>query len=203
MIDTVIFDVGGVLANYEQKTYFMHLGYSEEMSEKLKKATMDHPAWKEYDRGVLTDEEVRNRFKKDAPELAKEIDASLMHMHGLVTRRDTSIPWIKSLKKKNIKVYILSNFAKTALLDCADALDFRQYCDDCFFSCEHKVIKPDPAAFLTLFYLFHIDPCHAVFIDDTLPNIISARQFGLHGIRYQSQMQAEAELEKLLMMEND
>ena len=125
MIDTVIFDVGGVLANYEQKTYFMHLGY------------------------------------------------------------------------------ILSNFAKTALLDCADALDFRQYCDDCFFSCEHKVIKPDPAAFLTLFYLFHIDPCHAVFIDDTLPNIISARQFGLHGIRYQSQMQAEAELEKLLMMEND
>ncbi|MEE8808028.1 MAG: HAD family phosphatase [Lactimicrobium sp.] len=202
MIDTVIFDVGGVLSSYEQVTYYLHQGYSRQMSERLKKATMDHPAWKEYDRGVLTDEEVRARFKKDAPDLASEIDASLVHMHGLVTRRDTSIPWITSLKAQNMKVFVLSNFARTALQDCADALDFRTYCDDCFFSCQHQVIKPDPAAFLTLFYLFHIDPCHAVFIDDTLANIISAQQFGLHGIHYQSQSQAETDLAKLLVQQN-
>lgn len=115
MIDTVIFDVGGVLADYNPVSYFKTLGYSDEMCQRLAQATTFSKDWKEYDRGVLTDEEIRNRFKKNDPEIAKDIDASLIHMHGLVTRRDTAIPWIESIKKKGIRTYVLSNFSYTVL----------------------------------------------------------------------------------------
>lgn len=77
-------------------------------------------------------------------------------------------------------------------------MDFRYYVDNCFWSMEHKVIKPDDAAFLTLFYEFHINPENAVFIDDTEENLKSAVKFGLQVILYQNQKQAEGELNHTL-----
>ncbi|MDD6258984.1 MAG: hypothetical protein PUA69_07035, partial [Erysipelotrichaceae bacterium] len=96
----VIFDVGCVLTNYHLNDYFLNLGYPEDIAERLKKATQLSKDWNEYDCGVLTDEEIRNRFKKNAPDLSEEIDRSLTHEYGLVSKKETSVPWVKSLKEK-------------------------------------------------------------------------------------------------------
>lgn len=197
-IDTVILDVGGVLADYWPDEYFARLGYDDETAGRLKKATFESGHWHEYDRGVLTDEEVRGRFKALAPDLAAEIDASLIHAYDLVTKRDTAIPWIRSIKERGLRVYILSNFSYTVMEDCKDALDFVPYADGCFWSMEHKLIKPDAAIFLTLFYEYKIDPERAVFIDDTQANLDTAQKLGLRTILYRSQQQAQEELIRLL-----
>lgn len=197
-IDTVIFDVGGVLADYRKDDYFIMKGYSDEVAQRLKAATVDSADWCEYDRGVLTDEEVRNRFKASAPDLAEEIDASLTHMYNLVTKRDFAIPWILSVKETGCRAYILSNFPRTALEDCAPALDFQACADGCFWSSQYKLIKPDPAIFLTMFHEFEIDPEHAVFIDDSPRNIDAAEKLGLHTVLYKTRQQAQEAVRKLL-----
>ena len=190
----VIFDVGGVLTNYHLNDYFLNLGYPEDIAERLKKATQLSKDWKEYDRGILTDQEIRNRFKQTAPDLSEEIDRSLTHEYGLVSGKETSVPWVKSLKEKGYKTYVLSNFSETTYQDCHDALAFEKYMDDCFWSWQYHVIKPDDSCFLTMLYEFHIDPNDAVFIDDTKENLIAAEKFGLKTVLYINQSQAEKDL---------
>ena len=58
MIRTIISDIGNVLSGFTWYDFYKSKGYSEEMVERLAKATVKSDAWKEYDRGVLSEEEI-------------------------------------------------------------------------------------------------------------------------------------------------
>ena len=57
-IQTVIFDVGNVLAAFRWKDYLEDMGYSPELQEKYGRMLFTDPLWYEWDRGVLTEEEM-------------------------------------------------------------------------------------------------------------------------------------------------
>ena len=71
MITTVIFDIGNVLAAYDWEDALKRLGYSEETREIIGNAVFRSADWNEMDRGVLTLEELLQRFIKRAPEYEK------------------------------------------------------------------------------------------------------------------------------------
>ena len=71
MIRTIISDIGNVLSGFTWYDFYKSKGYSEEMVERLAKATVGSDIWKEYDRGVLSEEEILNRFIANDPELKK------------------------------------------------------------------------------------------------------------------------------------
>ncbi len=198
IITNVVFDVGGVLAEYHQKDYFERLGYPAGVADRLVQATMKSPDWKEYDRGVLTDEEVRARFKRRAPELSREIDDSLTHMEGMVTGLDYAIPWVKSLRERGIRTYVLSNFSRTCYQDCRQALAFEPLMNGCLWSYEYHLIKPDDAIFLQLLYMFGLNPRETAFLDDTPANVEAAARLGIHGIHFTGRAEAERSLLPLL-----
>ena len=197
-LKNVIFDCGGVLVTYHVKDYFQQQGYSDEKAKRLIAATMDSENWKEYDRGVLTDEEIRARFAKDAPDLKEDIDKTLTHMYRLCTKRDTAIPWIEDLKSRGYKTFVLSNFSGTCYHHCSDALDFESHVDGAFWSYQHRVIKPEPAAFLDMLYDFGLKADESVFIDDTRENIEAAERVGLSAVLYTTQEETERALNTLL-----
>jgi putative hydrolase of the HAD superfamily len=76
-INTVIFDIGGVMVGLGRMRFFQQFGYPQEICERVMNSTVKSPYWKELDRGVLTDEEIIDLFVKDAPELEKEIQKAL------------------------------------------------------------------------------------------------------------------------------
>lgn len=197
-ITTVIFDVGGVLTTYTREKYFINKGYSEEMADRLREATMQNPFWHEYDRGVFTAEEVTDLLCRCTPSLEKEIRDSMKDHVGIVERRDTAIPWIRSLKKKGIRVLYLSNFSDIAYENNREALDFVPETDGGIFSFEEQLIKPEPAIYQLLITRYHLNPEECVFIDDTFYNLPMAEYFGIHTILYQNQAQAEKDLDALL-----
>ena len=86
MIKTIIFDIGGVLAGFDWRTFYEGQGFGGEMIERLADATVRSEVWKEYDRGCLTDEEILRRFVANDPEIETEIRKALDDFHGLVTR---------------------------------------------------------------------------------------------------------------------
>lgn len=197
-IDHVIFDVGGVLTTYHQLDYFTNRGYDQATAERLRDATQLSPTWREFDRGVLTDAEIIARFQAAAPDIADLIPDALGDHKDIVTRRDAAIPWVESVKAAGRKVWVLSNFSQTAYHSCHGALDFEPLMDGCYWSSEHHQIKPEIACYLDMLYTFHIDPAHAVFIDDTERNLVPAQAVGLTTIHYVTQDQAEKELRELL-----
>lgn len=197
-ITTVIFDIGGVLTDYTAERYFLNRGYAPDKAHALWKATMASPFWNEYDRGIFSTEQVTELFCRATPELAAEIPESLGDGKGLVLRKDTAIPWIRSLKERGLRVLYLSNFSEMAMKSCQDAMDFLPETDGGILSYKDQVIKPDPAIYKLLISRYDLDPRACVFIDDTLANLPMAEHFGIHTILYRDQQQAERDLDQLL-----
>ena len=200
-INTVIFDIGGVMVGLGRLHFFEQFGYSPQMCERLLSSTMKSPHWKELDRGVLTDEEVIDRFVKDAPELETEIRRSMENVHGIVYRLETSIPWIEELRESGRRVLYLSNYSLKVANDNEDAMDFLSHMDGGLLSCDYKVIKPDPAFYMILIEKYGLEPSECVFLDDLEDNLAAARSLGIHTILVKDHEQAAADLKALLEME--
>ena len=200
-INTVIFDIGGVMVGLGRLHFFEQFGYSPQMCERLLSSTMKSRHWKELDRGVLTDEAVIDRFVKDAPELETEIRRSMENVHGIVYRLETSIPWIEELRESGRRVLYLSNYSMKVANDNEDAMDFLAHMDGGLLSCDYKVIKPDPAFYMILIEKYGLEPSECVFLDDLEDNLAAARSLGIHTILVKDHEQAAADLKALLEME--
>ena len=117
----------------------------------------------------------------------------------MIQQYDYPIPWIKELKERGYKIYILSNWSVPAYDACLDnALNFLPLVDGAVFSFQEKVNKPDQKIYDILCKRYDINPSEAVFLDDNKPNIIAAREYGMHAIHFTSYEEGRAELEEIL-----
>lgn len=198
MINTIIFDIGNVLADFTWREQFERLGYSGTLFERIAKASVMSEAWNEFDMGNLSDEEIIQRFVDNDPEIEADIRRCFASKKGMVSRNDYAIPWIKELKQRGYKVLYLSNFSRTAELECAEALDFMPYMDGGILSHRYKLIKPMPEIYNLLIEQYDLNPKECVFIDDTEKNLTGASGFGIHTILFKNLKQAKEELEKIL-----
>ena len=197
MIRTIIFDIGNVLADFKWREFYIDKGYTGEVLRRLEKATVESPVWAEYDRGVLTEEEMLNRFIANDPGIETEIRDALADTTGMVIMRDYTIPWIKELKGKGYQVLYLSNFPERIRWECASALEFIPYTDGGIFSYEDLVIKPGIEIYLLLLYRFGLKPEECVFLDDSKKNIDAAAELGINTILYTDRESALLELKAL------
>jgi len=197
MIRTIIFDIGNVLADFRWKEFYMDKGYSGEVLERLCNATVGSPDWREYDRGVLTDEEMLKRFIKNDPEMEGVIREALADTKDMVRMRDYAIPWVQELKAKGYKVWYLSNFSEKTEIECADSIAFIPYMDGGILSWKDKLIKPDPKIYQLMLERFELTADECVFIDDLPENVQGAVNEGIHGIVFESREQVVEELKKL------
>lgn len=198
VINTVIFDIGGVLVGLGREKFFEGLGYDHEMSLRLLNATAGTKYWKEFDRGVLSEEEIIDLFVRNAPELETDIRRSMQNTHGLVYPLQTSIPWIERVKAGGRKALYLSNFSRKIERENQDAMKFLPHLDGGVFSCDVKMIKPDRDIYECLLQRYSLDPERCVFLDDTEANLVTAAELGIHTIHVQSHEQAAGELDAML-----
>lgn len=197
MINTVIFDIGKVLAGYGWEKYLRGIAPEEEAYRAVEQAVFLSPDWVEHDKGLLTEEEEIRDFISNAPGYEKEIRQIYENLGECVWKLDYALPWVQDLKSRGFRVFALSNWPKHIYDQRKDKLDFLDLMDGYILSYQEHVIKPDPAAFRLLLERYRIEPEKAVFIDDTLKNIEAAERLGIHGIHFRNLEQAKEELEKL------
>lgn len=198
MIDTIIFDIGRVLVKFEWREYLASFHFPPETEKILGKAMFLNPVWQEYDRGALPDEQILSLLSLSAPGYEAEIRTVFEQFPSCLVQLPHAVPWISSLKKRGFRVYYLSNYAETTRRKNPEALRFMELCDGGLMSYEVKLIKPEPAIYEALFDRFSIIPEHAVFLDDTRPNLDAAEKFGLHTVLFRDYESAAAELDRLL-----
>lgn len=199
MINTIIFDIGRVLVEWDWKSYLQGLGFSKEKIKKLSKAVFENTTWKETDRGVWSDEEILQSFVKEAPEYEKDIRVIWENMGNCVKKCKYTDEWIEELKERGCQVYYLSNYGKTLREQTKEALNFTENCHGGIFSYEIKKIKPDAAIYKALVEKYSLIPNQCVFLDDVWENVEAARKCGIEGIQFITYQQAKKELEEKLV----
>ncbi len=196
-IDTVVFDIGNVLVDFAWEKFLKNKGFEQDMIDRIAKASIESSDWVEIDRGVLTTEQVIDRFVSNDPEIENEIRRAFDDFNDIVTKRETTLPWIRSLKASGYKVLVLSNFSKAALEGSPDAMGFLSEVDGGILSYRDRVVKPDPAIYKLLMERYDLVPKKTVFIDDTAVNIETAKNLGWNGIVFESKEQVLSELSAL------
>ena len=199
MINTVIFDIGMVLVYFRWRELFADLGFEGEKFDKIAEATVHNPWWNEFDKGRMSLEAVMEKYVAAAPEYSEDIAKIYDHADVFVELYDYAIPWIRELKERGYKVYILSNWSEPAYEANKDThLRFLKEVDGAIMSYREGMIKPDREIYQLLCDRYHVKPQEAVFLDDNKANVEAALAFGLNAIHFQNYEQGKEELEGLL-----
>ena len=197
-IDTVILDVGNVLVDYDWKRYLDSFGYDEEKNKALAAAMFENPVWEEADRGVLSEEELIGKFVENCPEYGEELRKLYETPGKTVFPLAYACDWIKDLKKRGLKVYILSNYSKRIYDQTVDGMEFLSLVDGALFSFQCHMIKPERTFYEELIRIYKIHPERAVFIDDRQNNVDGAKAAGLLALRFTTYEDTRRALERLL-----
>lgn len=197
MIRNIVFDVGKVLVYFEPERHLKNLGYDEETQRIVNNAMFAHPTWNECDRGVLSTEELIQLYISHAPSYAKEIREAFLKVEGAIDLLPHTMDWIKDLKNKGYRLYIISNYGEYTYEQTKEKLAFLPFMDGVIFSYQYKIIKPDLEIYRQLLTEYNLKAEECVFIDDKPENVEAARKVGYYGIQFLDYEQAKQELQLL------
>lgn len=197
MIKSVIFDIGGVLSEFNWDKYVSRY-FSAETAVAVTAATWHNPDWAEFDRGVLSFDEVLSKLISFSPEYEKEIRFVIGHIGECPVPEPFAVPWIKELKEKGYRVFYLSNYFEYLMKANPAAIGFTEYMDGGIFSCHEKMIKPDRRIYLRLCEKYGLEPSECLFIDDRPVNVKGAENAGMKAFVFESYEKSFAPVMKIL-----
>ena len=192
MIDTIIFDVGRVLVNWDYESYLKRFAFGPEKTKAIAAATFESPYWRQFDRGILTPAEIVKGFCSLAPDSSELLDDENAHFEDAVPARPYADRCLSSLKEKGYRLYILSNYSGDLFERTKEKMPFLPYMDGTLFSYTCHLTKPEPEIYQHLIQKFSLTPDRCVFLDDTKANVEAAEQAGIHGIGRSLKKQAAA-----------
>lgn len=199
MIKNVIFDIGNVLVTFLWEDLAVELGFNEE-DVKIMNERVIGDRWNELDRGVMSEREAVEYIKEALPGLEDKFETLWSRIGEVIEPYEYSLDWVKQLKQKGLKVYLLSNFPKQLFTDLSKTkMPFVPYVDGKIISSFVQKIKPDPDIYECLLDTYGLNPEECIFIDDRKTNVDAALSLGMQGIVFTSYEEARDELNKRLL----
>ena len=201
-INTIIFDLGNVLVDWNPKYVF-----NESYFDSIEKRDhfLEHictPGWnEEQDAGrsiVEATEERIKQFPEWEPAIRDFYGRWTDMLKGPITENVDIFRRLKASGK--YKLYALTNW-QAGLFDIALVrYDFLQWFDGRVVSGEEKIRKPFPGFYRILLNRYNVNPGEALFIDESLRNVEAAESLGIKSIHFQNSNALEAELLKLRLL---
>lgn len=187
-INTIIFDLGGVLIDWNPK-YVFDENYFE--SEEKRQYFFNHICTNDWN-----EEQDAGRSIVDATQILVEQfpdwEKPIRDYYGRWTDmlngpiHDT-VELFRQLKEKDkYKIYALTNW-QASLFDIALVrFNFLHWFDGRVVSGEEKTRKPFPEFYQRLLDRYNVNPSDALFIDDNLRNVKAAEELGINSVHFRS-----------------
>jgi len=197
-IQNVIFDMGGVLLQWDPPAFIAKLFPDAERQALVRREIFEHADWHEFDRGAITETHAIEHFGQragispdDMRKLLRTANESLQPVPGTLQLLD-------DLAAAGIHLYLLSNMPVSTFQFLIKRYEFFRHFKELVISGAILMIKPEPAIYKHLVEKTGIVPAESVFIDDLLKNIIAARECGLQAIQFRGADACRAELRTYL-----
>jgi 2-haloacid dehalogenase len=191
--DTVVFDLGGVLIDWDPRHVYRALLDDAAIDEFFARVPLLEHNFREHDRGVPiapTIEQLCAAHPGDA-ELIRTWQARYHDMVGGFF--DDVVAVVEELHARGTRLFALSN-APREVAAAYRGFDFCHLFEGMVISGEEGIAKPDAEIFELLVERFGIDPGRAVFVDDVARNVDAAKAVGFDGIVFTSAVQLRRDL---------
>lgn len=184
MIKNIVFDMGNVLTVYNDREYIYGYVDNEEDFRWIRNHLCRSVEWLQMDRGTVTDEEAAASICRRMPvHLRKTVKRFIDEYRMIQPPNPPMEKLVEELYGSGYDLYLLSNTSHRFRTFSQQIKSIR-YMKGIWISCEHGLLKPEPAAYLDFFMTFSLDPAECFFIDDSPANIEAAKNLGMKGCVY-------------------
>lgn len=187
VIDTIIFDLGGVLIDWNPRyLYRKILKSEEEVSWFLE--TICTSEWNDEQDAGRSFEEATQALILQHPEWEEAIRAWYGRWQETIQGDiPGTVDILKRIKtENNYGLYALTNWSAETFPWALDNFEFLHWFKGIVVSGDEGCRKPFPEIYNILFDRYGVNPQHTIFIDDNIKNIEAAKQLGLHAIHFKS-----------------
>ena len=195
-IDTIIFDLGGVLIDWNPEYVFLDVFNGDREKMQWFFDNICTHEWNENQDAGYPIAKANEDLVALFPEYEKEIRMFygrwVEMLGGAITETVNILK--KLIDSKNYKVVALTNWSAETFPMALERFEFLQWFEGIIVSGEEKTRKPFEDIYNLTLNRFGILAEHAIFIDDNLRNVEAASKLGIHGIQFKSPEDLEEQL---------
>jgi 2-haloacid dehalogenase len=193
-IDTVVFDIGNVLINWNPRHLYRKL-FADEARMEWFLANVCTGAWNlEQDRGRSFAEGVRELIQLH-PEWANEIRAYDERWREMVPGEiPGSVAILARLQGQGLPTFAISNFSAEKFALACERFPFLSKFKGVVVSGRERLLKPDVAIYRLFLERYGREASRCLFIDDSAANVEGARKTGMNALRFRDAPQLGRDL---------
>jgi 2-haloacid dehalogenase len=191
----VVFDLGGVLIDWDPRYLYRKLLADEEAVEEFL-ATVCTPEWNaELDRGRPFAEGVAELVERHPAQAAAITAYHERWPEMLGGEVPGAVAVLADLRAAGVPLYALTNWSAETFAITRGRFAFLEWFDGVVVSGQERVIKPDPRIFRLLADRFGLDPETTFYVDDSEANVAAARALGFDAVRFTGPERLRRDLE--------
>jgi 2-haloacid dehalogenase len=198
-IDTIIFDLGGVLVDWNPAYLYKKVFNGDVTKVNWFLSSVCTIEWNtEQDAGRTIEEAVKQKVT-EFPEYEDWIRLYYNEWHHMFSGPiHQNVELFKTLKASgNYKIYALTNWSAEKWDKAIELFPFFKDFDGVVVSGKEKTRKPFPKIYNIILNRYNITPENAVFIDDNKENVIAASSFNLNAIHFKTHEKLKEKLNSL------
>jgi len=201
MINTIIFDLGAVLIDWNPHYLYSTL-FNDEQEMKNFLATICTSDWNEEQDAGRTLHEGTEVLVKQFPEHEANIRAFYSRWEEMLGGPfEETVEIFRELKESGkYKIYALTNWSAETFPIAQSRYDFLNWFDGVVVSGAEKMRKPAPEFYQILLDRHRVKPKEALFIDDNYRNILAAEKMGITSIHFTEAGRLREKLEELQIL---
>ena len=185
MINTIIFELGGVLIDWNPEHLYRKI-FTDEGAMRHFLSTICTPDWNEEQDAGRSLQEGTALLVKQFPEQEEHISAFYGRWEEMLggVIEDT-LQLFRQLKNSGqYHIYALTNWSAETFDIALNRYEFLSWFDGIVVSGTEKMRKPEAGFYRLLLERYQVNPHQALFIDDNYRNILAAQKLGLQTIHF-------------------
>ncbi len=183
---SIIFDLGGVVVNYNPRAYLLNR-YADEATEIfLYETFFASEEWQMLDKGTIEQEHAEALFMQRAKKSGYgfEMQALIDDWYYMLRPKKEVCSLILELRQFGYDIYYLSNISHAAIDFLRKQTTVMKLFNAGIASCEVQMLKPDREIYRKTLSQYGLSVEGTVFIDDTPKNVEVAHNFGMKSLLF-------------------
>ena len=184
MLRNIVFDMGGVLLEYEPMKACLHFAPTREDAEAVNNALFHSPEWEQkIDACLISEADMLElaQSRLPTPELRELCARIFKNYHEYtLTPIEGMEELVRWLHAQGFRIFLLSNVG-ASFARYGHRLPGRELFDGLVLSGEEHILKPSAEIFERLCERFDLKPEECLFVDDREVNVASAQKLGMQG----------------------
>ncbi len=191
-IKNVVFDMGGVLMDFNPALFSRLYTACEKDAAALEAALFCNASWALLDAGVISEPTMERIAQAQLPErLWDALHQTLADWHNHLQPIQSTNDLAERLDAAGTSCYLLSNAGTRWWLQ-KDRIPCLHVLRGFVVSAFERMMKPDPTIYLTLCERYRLDPAECLFVDDNADNVRGAEAAGMQGYLFDNAEGLEA-----------